>query len=67
MKILLIRHADKVARADVEDKDAPLSTDGRRTIWQRGDALARMEVRPTLYLASEYRHSSQTAQYLANS
>jgi phosphohistidine phosphatase SixA len=59
MKILLIRHASKMLNDTHKDEETPLSDQGKVESWQRGDLLARMNMRPTLYLTSSHKHALQ--------
>jgi phosphohistidine phosphatase SixA len=65
VKIILIRHASRERNPDLgEDKDLPLTSDGKKEACELGDRLVSLGLKPTLYLTSRYTHAKQTGDLL---
>jgi phosphohistidine phosphatase SixA len=64
MKIILIRHGAREHEDTSEDKDMPLSTEGKDEARRLGTALARLDLKPEVYLTSHYRHAIETGNIL---
>jgi phosphohistidine phosphatase SixA len=65
MKIILIRHGSRDENISSTDREMPLSNDGLGETRRLGDALARLDLKPDLYLTSHYRHTRQMQDILA--
>ena len=64
MKIILIRHGSREYDGTSEDKDMPLSDGGKDEVRRLGTALARLDLKPEVYLTSHYRHAIETGNIL---
>lgn len=65
MKIILIRHGSKDDQSASEDKDTPLSSTGRNETVRLGKTLAELDIRPEVYLTSNYKHADEMGRLLA--
>jgi phosphohistidine phosphatase SixA len=63
VKILLIRHGSREHSG--EDADAALAASGRKQMHQVADLLKRLELLPSIYLSSHFRHAGESASLLA--
>lgn len=63
MKIILIRHGKKDA-GNNNDLESPLTQEGRGEVQKLAASLARLNIRPAVYLTSMHSHSEQTARVL---
>jgi phosphohistidine phosphatase SixA len=61
MRIILIRHGERVRRGDLPDKDTPLSETGRGAAKKLRDALAGLGLKPQAYLTSAHLHAERPA------
>lgn len=64
MRIFLIRHGAREHDGTSEDKNMPLSNGGKDEVRRLGPALARLDLRPEVYLTSYYRHAIETGNIL---
>lgn len=64
MRILLIRHGER-DRTNGGDRQTPLTPEGREQVEKLRQDLARLDLHPSLILADQHAHASETADILA--
>jgi len=64
MDIILIRHGQKVPSSP--DNEAPLAPEGLAQVDHLKDQLAKLDLRPTIYLRSKFKRAQQTVERLLN-
>jgi len=66
MNILLVRHGKKADDlAEIDDKDLPLSDQGKAEVQQLAAEFAEAGLLPSLYLSSRYVHALDTARAIS--
>jgi len=64
MKIILIRHGSKDYSSTFEDKDRPLSDEGRNETERLGKNLAGLDLEPRIYLTGNFKHAAEMGKIL---
>jgi phosphohistidine phosphatase SixA len=65
VEIILIRHASRERNPDLgEDKELPLTSDGKKEVCELGARLVSLGLKPTVYLTSRYTHAKETGNLL---
>jgi phosphohistidine phosphatase SixA len=65
MRIILIRHGERVRERNVPDKDCPLSETGRCEAMQLREAFTPLNLNPQVYLTSTHLHAQEMGNLLA--